>query len=82
MAINNMGVIHPRLKFAGIEILSTFWFLCHNFGSKYARKPMKGSKDSNGSLVSKTNRAKKLAHWISVQGHVKWAIKTQKQPHL
>jgi len=30
-----------------------FWFLIHNFGSRYARKPIKGSKDLDDSLVSK-----------------------------
>ena len=48
-----MGVIHPSLEFVGVEILTTFWFLCHNFSPRYARKPIKGSKDSDDSLVSK-----------------------------
>jgi len=64
MAIYQIGVIHPRLDFVGVEILTTFWFLWNNFGSRYARKPIKGSKDSDGRLVSKPIRAKKLAHWI------------------
>jgi len=51
MAIHKMGVIHPRFSFVGVEILTTFWFLCHNFGSRYARKPIKGSKASDDSLV-------------------------------
>jgi len=38
--------------------------MIHNFGSRYARKPIKGSKDSDDSLVSKKTGAKKLAHWI------------------
>jgi len=32
----------------------------HNFGSRYARKPIKGSEDSDHSLVSK----KILARWV------------------
>jgi len=36
------------------------------FGSKYARKLIKASKDSDDSLVSKKAWAKKLAHWIGV----------------
>jgi len=64
MAIYKMGVIHPRLEFVGVEILTTFGFLCHNFGCRYARKSIKFSKDSDDSLVSKQTWAKKLAHWI------------------
>jgi len=53
MAIYKLGVIHPRLVFKGVGILTNFWFLCHNFDSRYARKPLKGSKDSEDSLVFK-----------------------------
>jgi len=38
--------------FVGVEIVTTFWFLWHNFGSGYARKSIKGSKNSKDSLVS------------------------------
>jgi len=55
MAIYKRGVIDPRLVFVGVEIFTTFCFLWHNFGSRYARKPIKGSKDSDDSLVSKKN---------------------------
>jgi len=34
MAIQNMGVIHPRIEFVGVEILTKLWFLCHYFGSR------------------------------------------------
>ena len=60
MAIYKMGVIHPSLEFVGVKILTTFWFLCHNFGSRYARKSIKGSKDSDNSLVSKKNSSQKI----------------------
>jgi len=53
MAIYKLGVIDPRLALKGAEILITFCFLCHNFGSRHARKPIKGSKDSDDSLVLK-----------------------------
>jgi len=52
MVICKLGVIHPRLEFLEVEILTTCWFLWHNFGSRYARKPINGSKDSVDSLVS------------------------------
>jgi len=34
--------------------------MIHNFGSRYARKPIKGSKDSDDSLVSKKNWSEKI----------------------
>jgi len=30
--------------------LATFWFLSHHFGSRYARKSIKGSRNSDDSL--------------------------------
>jgi len=82
MVIQNMGVIHPRLGFVDAEIFTKFWFLVHNVGSRYARKSIKGSKDSDDSLVSKKTLSQKLAHWIGAQGRVKLAKNTQKHPHL
>ena len=38
--------MQPRLAFVGVEILTTFWFMGHNFGFRYGRKTTKGSKDS------------------------------------
>jgi len=52
MAISKLGVIHPRLEFVGVEILTTYCFLWLYFGSRCARKPTKSSKDSDDSLVS------------------------------
>jgi len=43
----------------GVEIFTNFWFLAHNFGSRYARKTLKGSKDADHSLVSKKNLSQK-----------------------
>ena len=71
IVISKLGVIQPRFSFVGVEILTTFWFLWHRIGSRYARKPIEGSKDSDDSQVSQKNWAKKLAHWIGVQGRVK-----------
>jgi len=48
-----MGVIHPRLAFVGAKMFTNFLFLAHNFGSRYVRKPFKGSKGADHSLVSK-----------------------------
>jgi len=33
--------------FVGFELISNFWFVRLNFGSRSARKPSKGSKDSD-----------------------------------
>jgi len=38
-----------------VELPSTFCFLLHNFDSRYARKPIKGCKNSDASLVSQKN---------------------------
>jgi len=70
-----MGVMHPRLTFVGVDILTNLWFMGHNFGSTYARKLITSSKDSDDNLASKKCWAKKLAHRIGVQGQVKLAIK-------
>jgi len=43
----------PRLAFVGLEFVPNFCLLSHNSGSRYARKPIKGSKDLDDSLVSK-----------------------------
>jgi len=52
MAIYNMGVIYPGSALVGEEMFNNVWFLAHIFGSRYATKPTKGSKDSNDNLVS------------------------------
>jgi len=63
MAIHTLGVIHLRFPFEGVEILTTFWFLWYNLGFRYARKPTKGSKDLDDSLVyQKKLEVKKLTH--------------------
>jgi len=45
--------------FALICFFHQFSFLIHNFGSRYARKPIKGSKDSDDSLISKKKHERK-----------------------
>jgi len=45
------GGIHSRLAFVGVE-KKNFWFLSHTFGSRYASKPIKGSKGLDDSLDS------------------------------
>jgi len=64
MVVYKLGVIHFRLEFAGVEMLTTFWFLWHNFGSRYARMPIKGSKHSNDGLVSKKNLGQKIGLFV------------------
>ena len=72
------GCNPTQVKVCGAEIFTKLWFLAHNFGSKYARKPIKGSKVVDF-LVSKKSLSQKLAHWIGAQGCLKVA---KKHPHL
>jgi len=44
MATYNMGIMHPRLAFVRVDIVTNFWLLGHNFGSRCARKSTKGSR--------------------------------------
>jgi len=73
MAIYKLGVMHPRLVFEGVGILTTFWFLWHNFGSRYARKQIKGSKNWDDGLVSKLNLSQKICslNWHQKPGNHK-----------
>jgi len=48
-----MGVIYPGSAFVGAKFLPIFVFLSHNFGSKYPRKSIKGSMDSDDILDPK-----------------------------
>jgi len=52
-----------------------------NFVSRYARKPIKGSKDLNHSLVSKKNFSQKTARWVGAQRQVNLAKKAKTWPH-
>jgi len=53
-------------------MFTTFWFMIHNFGCRYARKPIKGNKDLDDGLVSKTSMSEKigLLDWHLRQGKV------------
>jgi len=82
MAIYKLGVIHPRFPFVGVEILTTFCFLWHNFGSRYARKPTKGSNDSDDSLVYKTSLSQKIGILDWRLGPSKVGHKNAKTPPL
>jgi len=43
----------PQSGFRGSKLWVNFWFMSHNFRSRYARKSFKGSKDADFGLVSK-----------------------------
>jgi len=80
-----MGVMHPGLAFLGVEsftLLTNFCFLDHSFCSRYAEKPSKGSKDSDGSQVSNKTLSQKMDYQIGAKHRTKLAKKTQEQPHL
>jgi len=82
MAIYKLVVVHPRLVFEGVGILTTFWFLWHNFRSRYARKPIKSSKDSDESLVPKKNLSQKIGSLDWHLGPGKVGHKNAKTPPL
>jgi len=56
--------------------------LGRNFGFRHARKPIKGSKDWDGSLVSKTTLRPKIGSLDWSPGSGKVGQKTQKHPQL
>jgi len=46
MAIYKGDVIQPLVSFCRGRKFDHFWFVWHNFLSRYARKSIKGSKDT------------------------------------
>jgi len=56
-------------------------FFKPNFGSRYVSKPIKGSKDSDYSLVCKKILSQKMAHWVGTQGQVYLAKEAKTCPH-
>ena len=60
-----MGVIQPRFPFVGVEILT---------GCRYGRKPIKGSTDTDDSLVSKKKPEQKI-------GSLDWRLGPGKVGH-
>jgi len=57
-------------------------FLGHNFWTRNARKLMKGSKDSDSSLVSNENLSEILASSSWALGQVTWAKIAKNLAHL
>ena len=80
MAISKLGAIQPRFFFRGRNF-DHFWILWRNFGSWYARKPIKGSKDSDDSLVSKKNSSEKFGSLVWRPGRRKLGQKRKWHPH-
>jgi len=58
------------------------FILDHNFGTRNARKLIKGSKNSDSSLVSNENFSETLWHSSWALGQATWAKMTQKLLHL
>jgi len=58
------------------------FILDHNFWTRNTRKSIKGSKDSDSSLVSNENFSKILWPSSWALGQVTWAKMTQKLLHL
>jgi len=54
-----------RAAFILTLAFTNFWFLIYNFGSRYARKLIKGSKDSDDSLVyKKKHLSEKMPNYV------------------
>jgi len=66
----------------GAEIFTNFCFFIHNFGYRYARKSLKGSKDADFCLVSENNLSQKNWSMGWGPGSGKGGQKMQKHPHL
>jgi len=62
MSSYSQGWNSPQINVCGSKILTIFWFLRHNFQSRYASKSMKWSKDSFSSQESKKTLSKKNLH--------------------
>jgi len=56
-------------------------YYSHNFGSRYASKPINGSKDLDDSLDSKINLSQKMACWVGPHGQVSSATRAKTCPH-
>jgi len=54
----NMGGLYPDQRLWK-DNFTNFLFLSHNFGSRYARKPLNGCKDLDDTLDSKTTLGQK-----------------------
>jgi len=57
-------------------------FLCHNSGSRHGKRSIKGCKDADDHLVSKTILSPKMAHWIGAQGQVKFVKNSKTCPFV
>ena len=55
-------------------------FLSHDFGSRYASKLIKNSKDADYSLVSKKILSQKMARWAGAQRQVYWPKRQKPTP--
>ena len=64
-----------------VFIFVKFGFLSHNFGTRNARKSIKGSQDSDYNLVSKIIWTKKMAHCVGGKGQAYLAKKAKTRPH-
>jgi len=72
MAFAEIGqVYYERFYF-----LPNICFLSHYFGTRNVRKPIKPSKVSNYSLVSKKNLSQEMTCLVGAQGPMKWTKNT------
>jgi len=77
-----MCVTYPGSAFVGVESFTDFLFFSHNFASRYTRKPMKGSKDSDDNLDSKKKLKPKNGSLSWRPGPGKLSPKHENMPQL
>jgi len=65
-----------------VPFFTNFWLLGYQFRSRYARKPIKGSKDSDDNLVSKKTLSQKIGSLLWRPGSGKVGQKDEKAPLL
>jgi len=82
MAIYKRGVIPPWLPFLGVEILTTFWFLWHNFLSRYARNQSRALKTRRKAYFLEKYLGQNVGPFDGRPGPGKVGHKNAKTPHL
>ena len=77
------GLARRGLSTTELGDLIMLLFLGHDFWTRNVRKPIKGSEDSDSSLVSNTNLSEILpSSAIWAQGQATWSKMTWNLPHL
>jgi len=60
----------PRTPTHRAIFLALVFFGSKNFGSRYVRKSIKGSKDLDDNLLTETPLSQKMPHWFGAQSQM------------